>query len=336
MVSGVRADVALKLFGDDIDTLVAKGRELEKVLGQRCRAASTWRPSRSRASRSCRSKSTRTTSPATASRPQRCSTWSRSISGKHAGRSGRRAVALSAGGPAARVDARQPAGRSPTSCCWRRRSERLPLSLLADVRQVEGPKMISREWSKRRITVQCNVRGRDIGSFVAEAQQKVAGARRAAARLHDRVGRPVREHAARPAAADDRRAAGPGSDHRAAVRDLSQRDRHAVRVHQRAVGLRRRDRLACGCARCRSRFRPPSGFITLSGVSVLNSMVFVSAFRDLAARRPRRRPRPIDDGRHDAAADRDDDGAGGQRRFRADGPQHAAWAPKCSVRWPRS
>ncbi len=38
---------------------------------------------------------------------------------------------------------------------------------------IEGPKTISREWSKRRITVQCNVRGRDVGSFVAEAQQKI-------------------------------------------------------------------------------------------------------------------------------------------------------------------
>jgi cobalt-zinc-cadmium resistance protein CzcA len=32
----------------------------------------------------------------------------------------------------------------------------------------EGPATITREWSKRRIVVQCNVRGRDIGSFVNE------------------------------------------------------------------------------------------------------------------------------------------------------------------------
>src|SRR5262249_10988602 len=51
--------------------------------------------------------------------------------------------------------------------------ERLPLSMLADVTHVEGPKMISREWSRRRIAVQCNVRGRDIGSFIAEAQRKI-------------------------------------------------------------------------------------------------------------------------------------------------------------------
>ncbi len=51
--------------------------------------------------------------------------------------------------------------------------ERIPLSRLADVKEVRGPKLISSEWGKRRVTIQCNVRGRDIGSFVAEAQQKI-------------------------------------------------------------------------------------------------------------------------------------------------------------------
>ncbi len=37
----------------------------------------------------------------------------------------------------------------------------------------EGPNQISRENGKRRVVVQCNVRGRDIGSFVTEAQQKI-------------------------------------------------------------------------------------------------------------------------------------------------------------------
>jgi heavy metal efflux system protein len=39
----------------------------------------------------------------------------------------------------------------------------------------EGPNQISRENGKRRVVVQANVRGRDIGSFVAEAQQKIDG-----------------------------------------------------------------------------------------------------------------------------------------------------------------
>jgi len=51
---------------------------------------------------------------------------------------------------------------------------RIPLEQLADVQQIEGPSTITREWQRRRIVVQCNVRGRDVGSFVAEAQQRIA------------------------------------------------------------------------------------------------------------------------------------------------------------------
>jgi cobalt-zinc-cadmium resistance protein CzcA len=52
--------------------------------------------------------------------------------------------------------------------------ERVPLSRLATVRVEEGPSTIQREWQKRRITVQSNVRGRDVASFVAEVQETVA------------------------------------------------------------------------------------------------------------------------------------------------------------------
>lgn len=51
--------------------------------------------------------------------------------------------------------------------------ERLPLSRLADIKMVEGPATITRKWGQRRITVSANVRGRDIGSFVTEAQQRL-------------------------------------------------------------------------------------------------------------------------------------------------------------------
>lgn len=51
--------------------------------------------------------------------------------------------------------------------------ERVPLSRLATVEVTEGPATITREWGQRRITVTCNVRGRDLGGFVAEAQKKV-------------------------------------------------------------------------------------------------------------------------------------------------------------------
>jgi cobalt-zinc-cadmium resistance protein CzcA len=50
----------------------------------------------------------------------------------------------------------------------------LPLNQVAQVVETEGPAAINREWGRRRVTVQCNVRGRDVASFVAEAQKKIA------------------------------------------------------------------------------------------------------------------------------------------------------------------
>lgn len=49
----------------------------------------------------------------------------------------------------------------------------IPISQLADVWVEQGPAQISRENLHRRITVETNVRGRDIASFVAEAQRAV-------------------------------------------------------------------------------------------------------------------------------------------------------------------
>ena len=51
--------------------------------------------------------------------------------------------------------------------------ERVPLSRVADIRIIEGPSTITREWGQRRIVITCNVRGRDLGTFVAEVQLKV-------------------------------------------------------------------------------------------------------------------------------------------------------------------
>jgi len=48
---------------------------------------------------------------------------------------------------------------------------RIPLKQLARVNTEEGPAQISRENGSRRIVVECNVTGRDIGSFVASAQK---------------------------------------------------------------------------------------------------------------------------------------------------------------------
>ncbi len=52
--------------------------------------------------------------------------------------------------------------------------ERIPLARLARVTITEGPTVVNREWGKRRTIVQANVRGRDLGGFVAEARRRIA------------------------------------------------------------------------------------------------------------------------------------------------------------------
>jgi len=49
----------------------------------------------------------------------------------------------------------------------------LPLHQMAEIKETEGPSTINREWGRRLIRVQCNVRGRDMSSFVEEAQERI-------------------------------------------------------------------------------------------------------------------------------------------------------------------
>jgi len=53
--------------------------------------------------------------------------------------------------------------------------ERVPLGNVASVSMVRGPEAINHEDGERRLVVQTNVRGRDVGSFVAEAQRRLQG-----------------------------------------------------------------------------------------------------------------------------------------------------------------
>lgn len=50
---------------------------------------------------------------------------------------------------------------------------KVPLSQLAKIEEVVGPRQITREDNQRFITIQCNVIGRDIGSFVKEGQEAI-------------------------------------------------------------------------------------------------------------------------------------------------------------------
>jgi cobalt-zinc-cadmium resistance protein CzcA len=49
----------------------------------------------------------------------------------------------------------------------------IPLAQLADVKMIEGPVQISRQDGIRRIGIEMNISGRDIGTFVAEAKHKI-------------------------------------------------------------------------------------------------------------------------------------------------------------------
>lgn len=56
---------------------------------------------------------------------------------------------------------------------WSPGGAALPMHQLASIRETEGPAEISRENSERRVGIEANVRGRDLESFVLEAQREV-------------------------------------------------------------------------------------------------------------------------------------------------------------------
>ncbi|MBA4366432.1 MAG: CusA/CzcA family heavy metal efflux RND transporter [Desulfobacterium sp.] len=53
--------------------------------------------------------------------------------------------------------------------------EQVPLGRMAKISLVEGPAQITREKSMRRVAAEVNIRGRDLGGFVAETKQALAG-----------------------------------------------------------------------------------------------------------------------------------------------------------------
>jgi cobalt-zinc-cadmium resistance protein CzcA len=172
MVSGVRADVAVKVFGDDLDELIGKGQELQSVLtkipgctdlsveqidGQPILRITLKQDEIARYGISART----------------VLDLVESIGSKVIGEvlEGQLRFPLVARLPDRLREDPEAIGRILLTAPG---GEQLPLSRVAEIKRISGPKMITREWSQRRITVQCNVRGRDIGSFVAEAQSEIS------------------------------------------------------------------------------------------------------------------------------------------------------------------
>jgi cobalt-zinc-cadmium resistance protein CzcA len=67
----------------------------------------------------------------------------------------------------------RPGSASVASLAARNPPTYIPLSTVAKINIAPGPNQISRENGKRRVVVTGNVRGRDLGSFVQEAQQRI-------------------------------------------------------------------------------------------------------------------------------------------------------------------
>jgi cobalt-zinc-cadmium resistance protein CzcA len=172
MVSGVRADIAVKVFGTDLDALVTKANEVaavlrsvpggadvavEQVAGQPILKIVVKQDEIARYGISA----------------EAVLDVVESVGGKAVGQivEGqlrfpivvRLPESLRAGPAAlAAIPIRGPAGES------------VPLERIASIETVLGPKFVTREWSERRVVVQSNVRGRDVGGFVADAQARIA------------------------------------------------------------------------------------------------------------------------------------------------------------------
>jgi cobalt-zinc-cadmium resistance protein CzcA len=171
MVSGVRSDVAAILYGDDLDLMVDKAAEIERVLRSIDGAAdvkveqATDQPVLQIKIK--QDEIARYGVPAKA-----VLDLVESLGSKHVGEvyEGQLRFPLIIRLP---EEARADPEAIKSILVATPRGERIPLSRLAEVKTVESPNTIKREWYQRRITVEANVRGRDLGSFVAEAREKV-------------------------------------------------------------------------------------------------------------------------------------------------------------------
>jgi heavy metal efflux system protein len=68
----------------------------------------------------------------------------------------------------------RPPGSAPAGSLLARGGVLVPLSAVADIQVVDGPAVVSREFAKRRVVIGANVHERDLGGFVAELQERTA------------------------------------------------------------------------------------------------------------------------------------------------------------------
>lgn len=173
LISGVRADIAIKIFGDDLDTLRRMADRIAGVVG-RVRGAEDVKVEQVSGL------------PLLQIRPNRAAIARYGLNVEDVNDlveaivAGKDAGLIYQGEQRFGLVVRFDEATSRNEEAIRNlvvpapNGARVPLSHLADISLVEGPAQISREDTRRRIAVELNVRGRDIGSFVSEAQQQIA------------------------------------------------------------------------------------------------------------------------------------------------------------------
>ncbi|MGQ0799205.1 MAG: efflux RND transporter permease subunit [Pseudomarimonas sp.] len=191
LISGVRADVAVKLYGDDLETLVEVGKRLEAVTKAVDGAAdvkleqATGLPLLTITPKS--EALVRYGLNPVAVQEAVATGVGGSVAGKYFEGDRRfelvvRLPEALRSDPARLADLPIPLptdGRNADEisqpATWASGGPGVvPLRELADIAITEGPNQINRENGKRRVVVTANVRGRDLGGFVAELRQRVA------------------------------------------------------------------------------------------------------------------------------------------------------------------
>ena len=172
MESGIRSDIAVKLHGDDLDTLKEKASQIARIV-EHVPGAADVRAERVSGLPYLRVKVRREAIARHGLDAQDVLDEVEAIGGKPVGQvvEGNRRFALQV-----RLD---PAQRATLDHVRNLRvgdkdGHFVPLGELADIFEEEGPAQISRENGQRRIAVEVNVRGRDLAGFVAEARRAVA------------------------------------------------------------------------------------------------------------------------------------------------------------------
>jgi cobalt-zinc-cadmium resistance protein CzcA len=171
MISGVRADVAVKIFGDDFEVLKKKAEQVEQILKNIQGAEDILvEPVSGQPVLQIKLKQEQLATHGLAAKNvlQHIETLGSQPLGEIL--EGEQRFPLVAKFPDNLRSRPEAVGALIVTSAS---GEKIPLAGIADIQEIRGPSRISREWGQRRITIQCNVRNRDVGSFVNEAQKQI-------------------------------------------------------------------------------------------------------------------------------------------------------------------